>query len=207
MERIHVVVDAADPISQAGVVAQLGGHSQVRVVGPEMNGHGGVWLVITEEVDDDALQRLRSVSRHGSSATVLVASRLDDSSLIKAVEAGVVGIVRRCDATTEQLVSVVLAAARGDAAVPPDLLGKLLVQVGRLQRNVLAPRGLTFAGLSRREVDVLRLVADGLDTAEIADRLAYSERTVKNVLHDVTSRLHLRNRSQAVAYAVREGLI
>lgn len=207
MDRTHVVVQATDPISQAGVVAQLSSHPEVRVVTPEMNGHGAVWLVVVDELDDQALQRLRSVSRHGSSAIVLVASRLDDTALIKAVEAGVVGIVRRCEATTEQLVGVIRAAARGDAAVPPDLLGKLLAQVGRLERQVLAPRGLTFAGLSQREVDVLRLVADGYDTAEIADRLAYSERTVKNVLHDVTSRLHLRNRSQAVAYAVREGLI
>ena len=72
---------------------------------------------------------------------------------------------------------------------------------------MLAPRGLTFAGLAQREIDVLRLVADGYDTAEIADQLAYSERTVKNVLHDITSRMQLRNRSQAVAYAIREGLI
>jgi DNA-binding NarL/FixJ family response regulator len=56
-------------------------------------------------------------------------------------------------------------------------------------------------------VEVLRLLADGLDTSEIAHKLAYSERTVKNVVHDVTTRLQLRNRSHAVAYALREGLI
>ncbi len=54
---------------------------------------------------------------------------------------------------------------------------------------------------------MLKLVADGLDTAEIADSLAYSERTIKNIIHDVTARLNLRNRSHAVAYAVRQGLI
>ena len=91
--------------------------------------------------------------------------------------------------------------------VPPDLLGRLLDQVGRLQRQVLMPRGLTFSGLSEREILVLKLVADGLDTAEIADHLCYSERTVKNIIHDVTTRLQLRNRSHAVAYALREGLI
>ena len=63
------------------------------------------------------------------------------------------------------------------------------------------------AGLAPREVEVLRLLADGLDTSEIARKLAYSERTVKNVVHDVTTRLQLRNRSHAVAYALREGLI
>ncbi len=54
---------------------------------------------------------------------------------------------------------------------------------------------------------MVRLVADGLDTREIALRMSYSERTVKNVLHDLTTRLQLRNRTHAVAYAVREGLI
>ncbi|MET0864190.1 MAG: helix-turn-helix transcriptional regulator, partial [Nakamurella sp.] len=54
---------------------------------------------------------------------------------------------------------------------------------------------------------VLKLVAGGHDTAEIASLLSYSQRTVKNILHDVTTRLQLRNRSHAVAYAVREGLI
>ena len=52
--------------------------------------------------------------------------------------------------------------------MPPDLLGRLLTQVGRLQRQVLDPRGLTFSGLATREVQVLRLVADGYDTTEIA---------------------------------------
>ena len=70
---------------------------------------------------------------------------------------------------------------------------------------MLAPRGLTFSGLTPRETQVLKLVADGHDTSEIALALCYSERTVKNVLHDLTTRLQLRNRSHAVAYAVREG--
>ena len=91
--------------------------------------------------------------------------------------------------------------------MPADLLGRLLEQVGYVQRQMLAPRGLTFSGLTDREIDVLKLVADGLDTNEVADRLCYSERTVKNVIHDVTTRLRLRNRTHAVAYALRQGLI
>ena len=101
-----------------------------------------------------------------------------------------------------------LGAVFGHSVVThPEVCGHLLGQVGRLQRQVLSPRGLSFTGLSDREIQVLRLIADGLDTNEIASQLCYSQRTVKNVLHDVTSRLQLRNRSHAVAYAVREGLI
>jgi DNA-binding NarL/FixJ family response regulator len=127
--------------------------------------------------------------------------------LAAAVEAGMSGLVRRSEATADGLAAAICAADRGEATVPPDLLGRLLDQVGRVQRQVLTPRGLAFSGLTDREIDVLRLVAEGYDTAEIAEKLAYSERTVKNVLHDVTARLGLRNRSHAVAYAVRQGLI
>lgn len=207
MDRIAVLVRATDPISQAGVVAQLRASPDTLIVREEDAGTEQVALIVVDEVDDAAMRLLRAASHQGTSRTVLVATKLDDAALVKAVEAGVTGIVRRTDATTHHLVSVIASSARGDGAVPPDLLGRLLCQVGRLQRQVLTPRGLTFAGLAQREVDVLRLVADGLDTAEIADRLAYSERTVKNVLHDITSRMQLRNRSQAVAYAIREGLI
>jgi DNA-binding NarL/FixJ family response regulator len=61
--------------------------------------------------------------------------------------------------------------------------------------------------VSLREAEVLRLVADGLETREIAEQLCYSQRTVKGILHDVTSRFQLRNRAHAVAFALREGLI
>jgi DNA-binding NarL/FixJ family response regulator len=136
-----------------------------------------------------------------------VVVELDDAALVSAIEAGVAALVRRAEATPDRLVSVIRSAAAGEAAVPPDLLSRLLDQVGALQRQVLAPRGLSFAGLADREIQVLRLVADGLDTAEIATQLSYSQRTIKAVLHDVTTRLQLRNRSHAVAYALREGLI
>ena len=61
--------------------------------------------------------------------------------------------------------------------------------------------------VTEREAEVLRLLAEGYDTAEVGRKLFYSERTVKNIIHDVTSRLELRNRAHAVAYAIREGLI
>jgi DNA-binding NarL/FixJ family response regulator len=207
MDRVSVSVHARDPISEAGVASQLRPRPEVRVVRSDEVDLADVAVIVVDAVDDDAVQLLRRVQRGGVARTVLVASRLDDGGLVAAVECGVVGLVRRCDAMPDRLVQVIVSAAAGDGSVPPDLLGRLLDQLGRLQRHVLSPRGLTFTGLAEREIEVLRLVADGYDTGEIASKLAYSERTIKNVLHDVTTRLQLRNRTHAVAYAMRQGLI
>jgi DNA-binding NarL/FixJ family response regulator len=98
-------------------------------------------------------------------------------------------------------------ADRGAGDLPADLLGGLLDQVGRARRCGAAPAGLITSGLSERETDVIRLVAEGLDTREIASKLCYSERTIKNVLHGLMSRLQLRNRAHAVAFAAREGYL
>jgi DNA-binding NarL/FixJ family response regulator len=206
-ERIPVAVYARDPISQAGIASQLRTRPEVVVAENGDAASATVAIVVADEVDDPTIQTMRAVQRGGCRRVLLVATRLDDSALLSAVEAGACGMLRRSEAVTERLLGAIRTAAAGDGTVPPDLLGRLLDQVGRLQRQVLAPRGLTFAGLTDRETKVLRLVADGFDTCEIASTLAYSERTVKNVIHDVTARLQLRNRSHAVAYALRAGLI
>jgi DNA-binding NarL/FixJ family response regulator len=206
MSRTTVRVFARDPISEAGVASQLRPRPEVCVLTRE-DEPPEVVLVVVERVDDELVNTIRFLRRNGDAHVVLVVSDLDDQGLVRAVESGVVGLVRRAEATPDRLVAAVLAAGRGEGSVPPDLLGRLLDQVGRLQRTVLDPRGLAFNGLAAREVEVLRLVAEGCDTAQIARQLSYSERTVKNVLHDVTTRLQLRNRSHAVAYALREGLI
>ena len=203
---IAVVVVAGDPVSQAGVAAQLREWPEVRVVAAD-DEEARVAVVVADEVHDEATRMIRAAQRQSRLRVVLVATSLDDRALLAAVEAGACGLLRRSEATPVALVGAIRVAAAGDGTIPPDLLGRLLRQVERLQRQVLAPRGLNFAGLNKREVEVLRLVADGLDTGEIAQHLSYSERTIKNVIHDVTTRLQLRNRSQAVAYALREGLI
>ena len=206
-ERIPVFIYARDPLSQAGIASQLRGRPEVLVVDDADVDAATVALVVADEVDDETTRAAKALQRNGCPRVVMVITRLDDPGLLAAVEAGACGLLRRPDAVPERLAAAVESAASGDGTVPPDLLGRLLAQMGRLHRQVLAPRGLTFSGLSEREITVLKLVADGLDTAEVANQLFYSERTVKNVIHDVTTRLNLRNRTHAVAYAVRQGLI
>jgi DNA-binding NarL/FixJ family response regulator len=206
MNRIATYIHADDPISRAGVASQLRPRPEVLVLDADDVAGATVSLVVADRVAEPALRAVRALRQRGTSV-VLVVVELDDAALVAAIEAGIAALVRRAEATPERLVTVIRAAAAGEAAVPPDLLSRLLNQVGQLQRQVLAPRGLSFAVLADREVAILRLVAEGLDTAEIASRLSYSQRTIKTVLHDVTARLNLRNRSHAVAYALREGLI
>lgn len=207
MGQTSVYVYAADAVTQSGLIAALRGQPEVRVMPEGEVDSAQVALVAFEEIDESALQVIRALQRNGVPRVVLVVTRTDERGLLAAVEAGISGLVRRSEATTRSLLDAIRSAVNGNGTLPPDLVGTLLGAIGRLQRNVLDPHGLTFTALTQREVEVLRLVAEGLDTAEVARRLCYSERTIKNVIHDVMMRLNLRNRTHAVAYALRQGLI
>jgi DNA-binding NarL/FixJ family response regulator len=202
-----VVVRATDPILHNGVCMALRSRDDVRVVDGEPDGSAMVALLVADRLDEPMTRLLSALHHQGFTRIVLIAGEVDDNEILNAVEHGVCAVARRADAGPEVLVRLIKAAAAGEGALPPDLLGRLLNRVSRLQRQVLQPRGLHLGGMSNRETEVLRLVASGFSTQEIADELCYSQRTVKSILHDVTNRFQLRNRSHAVAYALREGLI
>jgi len=205
--KIPVFVHADDPVLQAGVTALLRGRPEATVVEATDLDTARVVIVAADDVDEPTVRTARALQRNGSMRLVLVITNLGDAALLAGIGAGACGFVRRSEATPERLGAVVRSAASGDGAVPPDLLGRLLEHMSSVQSSILEPRGLSLSGLSERETTVLRLVAEGLETSEIAERLCFSERTVKGVIHEVTTRLRLRNRAQAVAYAVRQGLI
>lgn len=207
MERIPVFVYATDPVSQIGIAGQLRARPEVMIVEDGDVDAARVAVLVVELIEDETVRVVRAIQRNGCPRVVLVVNHLEEAGMLAAIEAGACGFLRRADTRPELIVATVCAAAAGDGAVPPDLLGRLLNQISFVQQEVLAPRGLSFSRLSEREVEVLRLLADGHDTAEVARKLCYSERTVKNVLQDLTRRHNLRNRTHAVAYALRQGLI
>jgi len=138
---------------------------------------------------------------------VLIADKPRPAVVWTAVERGLAVLVPREEATTPRLLRAIVDAFAGRGHIPPDCLGAMLRGLSQLQRQVLAPRDLTFTGLSRREADILQHLAEGLNTSQIATLLSYSESTVKGTLQAMICRLGLRNRTQAIAYAIRNGLI
>lgn len=207
MTRVPLALYAQDPILEAGVRWQLRQRPEVELLEPAGEERAEVALVVVDRLDDEAVALLRRLQRSSTARVGLMIGHLEHNVLRTTVECGVAAVVRRSESSQDRLVSMITALARGEGMLPGDLLGRLLDQVGRLQRKVLDPRGLTLSTLTAREADMLRLVAEGLDTAEIALKTSYSERTVKNVLHDVITRFNLRNRAHAVGYVMRHGLI
>lgn len=229
--RVTVSVHAADPLSRAGVVSHLQHQPAVEIVqdqggaaagraertepGREKEGSGGeavgnVAIMPIDQFDEIAAAELRRLIRGGEQRVVLIARDLREPELMAVVEYGVRAILWRHQTTPQRLLRAVQSAARGEGDLPPDLIRRLLTQVGQLRRSVETSASVGFVptlGMAPREVDVLRLVAEGLDTRQISEKLAYSERTVKNILHALMTRLQLHNRAHAVAYALREGYI
>lgn len=150
---------------------------------------------------------IRQVREKTGAAVVVCSSRADEQDVLAAVQAGAVGYLCKDTLTPETLETGVRGASNGAGVMTPEILGNLLRGISRVSREVLEPRGLSLSWLTDREQEVLRLVAAGHPTREVAQKLCYSERTIKNVIHDVVTKLNARTRSQAVAQAVREGLI
>jgi DNA-binding NarL/FixJ family response regulator len=204
-ETVCVRIDARDPISEAGVRMQLRARPEIRLA---LAGQvAQVLVAVADSVDEETTRWLRGLHREDGLPVVLVSGRVDGQALSALVEAGVRAVLRRPEATSDRLVGAVRAAMAGHGELPPELLRLLLDHLAGLNRHVLNPRGYSFTGLTERERAVLQLLADGMSTREVAVRLSYSERTIKTVIQDLTLRLQLRNRTQAVAYALRNGWI
>jgi len=207
---VTVAVHAGDPVSGEGAVACLRSMSGITLLPPERRSEADVLLVTVHETTEEVvrwMERSASESTNPEVRIVLVAETISEHHLMRAVTSGMVSFVPREEANRERVGKAIRDSSRDRAVVPEKMVGWLLEQVRTIQRTVLVPQGLTVGGLQEREVEVLRLLADGLDTVEIAQQLSYSERTIKNIVSGMLTRLNLRNRSHAVAYAMRCGAL
>ena len=203
------MIHSEDPVVRSGVVSLLRHRPDVSLVAEGDTADAPVLVLCADTVDGAVLAVLRRYWRTQAVPAVLVAGRISSSraELPGALEYGVKAIVRRQEASADRLAHAIQVADRGAGDPPPDLPGGILAPAGRSPRAGAASGEVALTGLSQREIDVVGLVAEGLETREIAAKLSYSERTIKNVLQGMMLRLGLRNRPHVVAYAAREGYL
>ena len=152
------------------------------------------------------MRTIAGIQRDGCPHVIVVATHLDEEGVLAASEAGTLGMLRRREATPERLVQVSPTSPPARRACRPTSSASCSAPCagcGAARRDDRAAP----ASLTTREQEVLRLLAEGQRHPEIASTLCYSERTVKGVIHEITTRLQLRNRSHAVAFALRNDMI
>ena len=211
--RVKVVVADDQTIVREGLVTLLGTLDPVEVVGAAANGEEAVRLT-EESAPDVVLMDLRMPGIGGIEATarirrlypatqvVVLTTYADDESILGALRAGAIGYLTK-DADADQIGRALQAAASGQAILDSEVQSRL-VQAARLDQERPSPEPPD--GLTRREVEVLVLMAEGRSNAEIAQALFLGEATVKSHVNHIFAKTHSRDRAAAVAYAHRHGL-
>ncbi len=218
MSSIKVLVVDDHTLFRRGIAAVLANQEGLEVVGEAADGLEAIEKA-REIVPDiilmdlnmprcsglDAIQALQADMPH-INILVLTVSEME-TDLFAAVKFGARGYLLK-KAEPEELVNAIHQIAQGGVIVSPLMATKLLAQFKELTTGVaIEPVKEENADLSPREGEVLQLVAKGATNKEIADSLFISENTVKTHLKSIMEKLHLANRSQAAAYAVKRGLV
>jgi DNA-binding NarL/FixJ family response regulator len=192
------------------------GEEGLEVVGEASTGEEAIELVATRVPDVvlmdislpgisgvEATRRIRLQSPHTRVVMLTVSAHEEDVN--EAILAGASGYLLK-DSSTAAIVSGIAAAARGEGLLSPAIAGRLLE---RMRANDVASElsPETRPQLTAREREVLRLIADGKDNAEIADTLVMSPHTVKSHVSNILAKLEVANRLQAAVYAVRRRLV
>ncbi len=210
--KITVLLVDDHAIVRAGVRAYLNAQPDLEVVGEAASGVEALQLVV-ELAPDVALMDLVMPEMDGVEATwrlrrvsprtqvVVLTSFHEDEQIFPAIKAGALSYLLK-DIDPQDLAEAIRAAARGEAVLHPSVAARI---VRELRDG--SDRSNPYAELSGREQEVLRLVAEGLNNAEIAERLVLSEKTVKAHVSNILSKLHLADRTQAAVFAWRQGLM
>ena len=218
--RIRVVVADDHELVRAGFTIVLESEPGIEVVGQAADGAGAIEAVRRLDPDVvcmdvqmpglDGLAATRAITRApGSRAAVLILTTFDrDDYLFEALEAGASGFLLK-NTSPERLIEAVRVLAGGDALLAPDVTRRVIERFAAAPSVAAPPHQHTIAadGLTARELEVLRLLADGLSNTEIAGRLGIGEATVKTHVSRVLMKLGVRDRIQAVVYAYRTGLV
>ncbi|WP_426572330.1 response regulator [Aquihabitans sp. McL0605] len=155
--------------------------------------------------DVDGVEATRRIhQQHPEIRIVMLTMHADQSVIADALRAGASGYLVK-DCSTDEIADAVRMAASDDATLSPELANAMLVEVRRIDPDSVADDSDRV--VTKREVEVLQLIADGCSTPEVAERLFISQKTVKNHLASIYHKLDARDRTQAVLQAVRMGIV
>lgn len=210
-EEIRILIVDDHAIVREGQRALVETEPGMTLVGEATNGEEAIELarILNPDVifmdlfmpGVDGIEATEVIKAENPQARILVlTSFAEDEKVFRAVKAGASGYLLK-DATPDEILTAVRQVYRGEPAMNPTIANKLMRE---LQRESNLPP--TEEPLTERELDILKLVAQGLSNQEIAEELVISERTVRTHVSNILSKLHLANRTQVALYALREGL-
>jgi len=218
---IHVLVADDQAIVRKGIRALLATEPDLEVVGEAVNGQVAVAeaerlrpdVILMDLVmpEVDGIEAIRRITTHQPEVRILVlTSFATDDKVFPAIKAGALGYLLK-DSDPEDLVQAIRQVYRGESSLHPTIARRLLQELSRPAEPTPAgsqqsPAGTSVEPLTEREVEVLQLVSRGHSNREIADQLVISEATVRTHVSNILGKLHLASRTQAVLYALREGL-
>lgn len=208
---IRVLIADDHPIVRQGLEIVINSQPDLCLAGQAMDGDEALRLIRELNPDvvvmdlkmpvKDGLSAIKEIRKSGSELPVLVLTSFpDDEMVISAIQLGVDGVMLK-DSPPEQLLNAIRDVAHGKTPLHPSVARNLMIQVRQSAAGATAAPGLTH-----REVDVLKCLAQGLTNQEIAARLSVSARTVTTHVRNILDKLGLDNRTQAALYAVQQGI-
>ncbi len=212
-EIIKVLITDDQAIVRKGIRALLATEPDIEVIGEAENGEEAlnkveklrpnVILMDLKMPGMDGIEAIGYITANWPEARILVlTSFATDDKVFPAIKAGALGYLLK-DSSPEALVQAIHQVHRGESSLHPTIARKVLQELSHPREPEVSP---TSAPLTEREVEVLRLVARGLNNQMIADHLIISEATVRTHVSNILSKLHLASRTQAALYALQKGL-
>jgi two-component system NarL family response regulator len=213
MEKIRVLIADDHTLFRKGVRKMLEAEEDMEVAGEAGTGREAlekarklmpdVVLMDITMPEMDGIEATRSLCREMPHAGVVFVTMFeDDESVIKGLQAGGRGYILK-DSDPQTMLRAIRAVAGGESLLGPTVALKVMRQFSALDKG----RSQLSGELTAREMEVLQAIAGGLSNKEIAGKLAISEKTVKNHINNIFSKLHLFDRTQAMLFAIRKGLV
>jgi len=210
-ESIRVLIVDDHAIVREGQRALIDTEPGMAVVGEAKDGTEAVEMTHALQPDvilldlhmprKDGIEAIEEIKTQNPAARILVlTSFTEDEKVYAAIKAGAMGYLLK-DSSPQEILMAIRQVYQGEMSMRPSIANKLMHELQRTSN--MTP---TEDPLTAREVEILKLVAQGLSNQEIAEKLVISERTVRTHVTNILSKLHLANRTQAALYALREGL-